>query len=119
MDRPVWGGGCRQSFGLVGWRRQCWQGDCLRIGVKDIHIDDILAERTRQLADELSTAFVGLTVRCGRPVDSYVVDIAINATPCGTEPDDVLPFDPTELRSDSWVADTLRMPEITHLLFEA
>jgi shikimate dehydrogenase len=47
------------------------------------------------------------------------VDIAVNATPSGMEPDDALPFDPTELRRDCWVADTVLMPEMTHLLLEA
>jgi shikimate dehydrogenase len=88
-------------------------------GAKHLFIDDLSMERAQRLADELTAAFVGVKAQSGRPENLHVIDIAVNATPCGTEPDDVLPFDPTELRPDSWVAETLLMPEITHLMFEA
>ncbi len=88
-------------------------------GVKSLYIDDLSSDRAGKLVADLSTAFGGLQVRSGRPQDLRVVDIAVNATPSGTEPDDALPFDPTELRKDAWVADTLLLPEVTRLLSEA
>ncbi|HXP96788.1 MAG TPA: hypothetical protein VN809_08760, partial [Telmatospirillum sp.] len=88
-------------------------------GVKRLFIDDQSDERAQKLAGELAAAFVGVKAQSGRPTNLHSVDIAVNATPCGMEPDDDLPFDPTELRSDSWVADTILIPEITHLMAEA
>lgn len=88
-------------------------------GVKSLFIDDLSEVRANRLVGDLKAAFAGLDAQGGRPADLHVVDIAVNATPCGTEPDDMLPFDPTLLRKDSWVADTLLLPEVTQLLFEA
>jgi shikimate dehydrogenase len=88
-------------------------------GVKTLFIDDLSGERRERLVGELGSAFPGLTIRSGPPNDPLDVDVAVNATPCGMEPDDVLPFDPGQLRSGCWVADTILMPETTQLLFEA
>lgn len=88
-------------------------------GAKRLYVDDLSEDRAQRLVEELMAAFVGVKAQSGRPANLHCVDIAVNATACGMEPDDVLPFDPTELRPDSWVADTILIPEVTQLLFEA
>ncbi|WP_158240449.1 VOC family protein [Telmatospirillum siberiense] len=88
-------------------------------GVKSLYIDDLELERSERLAKDLKAAFSGLLVYTGKPADPQTVDVAVNATPSGTEPDDALPFDPSELRKGAWVADTLLLPEVTQLLSEA
>lgn len=88
-------------------------------GVKRLYVDDLIPDRAERLAGEIAKAFPAVETGCGRPADLKSVDVAVNATPCGTEPDDVLPFDPANLRPGCWVADTHLLPDTTHLLFEA
>jgi shikimate dehydrogenase len=46
-------------------------------------------------------------------------DIAINASPCGMNASDPLPFDPTRLAPTAYVADVVTEPELTPLLAAA
>lgn len=88
-------------------------------GVKSLYVDDLETERCERLVHDLKGAFDGVLAQAGKPLDPLLIDVAVNATPSGTEPDDALPFDPTELRKGAWVADTLLLPEVTRLLSEA
>lgn len=81
-------------------------------------LSDIDRDRVAKLAAELGKAFPALAVQIGVP-DPNTVDIAINATPLGSSPDDPLPFDPQRLRSGTTVADVVMVPPQTALLDRA
>ncbi|MBL6945190.1 MAG: hypothetical protein ISR47_00970 [Rhodospirillales bacterium] len=87
-------------------------------GARHLTIRDFDEERARQLNDDLKSMFPELSVSVGDP-DREQVDLAINATPAGKAPDDPVPFDPSRLRTDAAVAETIIFPEETRLLLEA
>ncbi len=89
-----------------------------KAGAKHLTIQDFDDRSAQQLSADLQKLFPEISVLVGEP-DPHLVDLAINATPAGKAPDDPVPFDPSRLREDAAVAETIIFPEETRLLLEA
>ena len=83
-------------------------------GVGHLTIRDLDEARAASLVQRLAAYWPG-RVAAGTP-DSQTIDLAINATPAGLNPDDPLAFDPAALRADAVVADIIMKPPTTKLL---
>ena len=70
------------------------------------------------LADRLRLNYPGLKLSLGSN-DPLGFDIAINATPLGTYPDDPLPMDPSRLSQSVLVGEVVLKPETTAFLAAA
>jgi len=74
--------------------------------------------RQRALLADLSRFYPNLAVFDRLPADR-TIDIAINASPTGMQPNDPYPYPPEELGSASIVADAVTKPAVTRWLTEA
>jgi shikimate dehydrogenase len=84
-------------------------------GVKQLYLTEVNGERAGAIRERLARhypkASVAVVERAPEPVD-----FAINATPCGLQPGDPLPFDPAALAATTVVCDIIMKPRETALL---
>jgi len=90
-----------------------------RYGIQRIAISDADEENARRLVSDLVQAYPEIEISQGQPRDKGTVQIAVNATPLGREPEDPMPFNPADLPPETWIADVVARPDMTRLLFEA
>jgi shikimate dehydrogenase len=87
-------------------------------GVERLYLTEANGARAQAVAQRLAQFYPKLPVEivaaCPGPVD-----FAINATPCGLQPQDPLPFDPTILSDRTIVCDIIMKPRDTALLTAA
>ena len=83
-----------------------------------IAIAEVDRDRRNRLASEIAAAFPNIKVSQGWS-DPHVLDIAINATPCGLHEGDPLSFDPADLRRDATVVEIIMKPAVTQLMAKA
>jgi shikimate dehydrogenase len=84
-------------------------------GVKRLYLTEIDEERAAASHARLGRYYPQTPIELvDRPPGP--VDLAINATPCGLQPDDPLPFDPTTLAERTIVCDIIMKPKETRLL---
>lgn len=88
-------------------------------GASSIAISDADENSAGDLVSDLLRAYPAIKVSYGQPVDMKAVQIAVNATPLGREPEDPMPFNPADLPPETWIADVVARPDMTRLLFEA
>ncbi|CDX33822.1 Shikimate dehydrogenase substrate binding domain protein [Mesorhizobium sp. SOD10] len=87
-----------------------------KTGCRSLRVSDVDSVRAQALANDISKRYSGFDIRASdsRLID---VDLLINATPCGLNPDtDPLPVDISELRPSIMVADIIMKPRETPLL---
>jgi shikimate dehydrogenase len=84
-------------------------------GVKRLYMTELNKARATAIHERLAHYYpkVPIQVVDGPPGP---VDFAINATPCGLEPDDPMPFDPATLSGETIVCDIIMKPPETRLL---
>lgn len=85
-------------------------------GARSLSITDVSESRVQELMARLSGAGTTVTAGDGPTGDT---DVAINATPCGLQPDDPLPFPIAGLPGHCVVADIIMKPVMTPLLIQA
>src|SRR5690606_25151323 len=82
----------------------------------------IVANRTQEAAERLiaivNQRFPRVSARLGDVPDKNV-DIAVNASSLGMNPEDSLPFPVTELRAGATVAEVIMHPHVTPVLAAA
>jgi len=84
-------------------------------GAKQLYLTEVNRERMTAIRARLAQYYPGTQVALvDRPPGP--VDFAINATPCGLQPDDPLPFDPALLPERTVVCDIIMKPRETRLL---
>lgn len=83
----------------------------VRAGAARLAIHDEDATRRDALIDRLAT--LGTTEVIAGSRDPSGFALAINATPCGMDENDLLPLDPSGLEADTWVGDVITVPEVT------
>lgn len=88
-------------------------------GVNRIAVSDPDETSARNLVSDLAHAYPAIENSYGQPLDMETVQIAVNATPLGREPEDPMPFNPADLPPETWIADVVARPDMTRLLFEA
>lgn len=86
----------------------------LEAGVRSIAIHDLEGARVSALLAKLSHLGEGRAYFAEGVSDTFT--IAVNATPCGMAPGDLLPFDVSLLGSHCLVAEAIMMPALTKLL---
>jgi shikimate dehydrogenase len=91
---------------------------CAKAGAGEIALTDTRAEAVERLADRLRQNYPGLKLSLGSN-DSSDFDIAVNATPLGTYPDDPLPMDPSRLSPSALVGEVVLKPATTAFLAAA
>jgi shikimate dehydrogenase len=91
---------------------------CAKAGAGEIALADTRAEAVERLADRLRQNNPGLKLSLGSN-DPSDFEIAVNATPLGTYPDDPLPMDPSRLSPPVLVGEVVLKPAITPLLAAA
>lgn len=91
----------------------------LSAGVAWLGIFDVNGALAAALAMRLQQRFTDCTVVPLRAPSDAACDIAVNATPLGMEPGDVLPFEPASLAAGTLVADVIMQPAETPLLRRA
>nr|AXL05751.1 shikimate dehydrogenase [uncultured bacterium] len=90
----------------------------LAAGVRTLSVSDVDSARLDGLRARLDAHWPNRTVTSTEPrLDG--VDIVVNATPLGLNPEDPLPFPPAALPADCVVADIIMKPRETRLLREA
>lgn len=84
-------------------------------GVASLAITDLATDRVMACRDRLAAVFptIPVTICAGPPAD---VDLAVNATPCGLQPNDPLPFDPVQLPPDVMIGEVIMSPPETALV---
>jgi shikimate dehydrogenase len=84
-------------------------------GAARLYLTELNEERAAAIHDRLARHYPRTAVEL---VDASPgpVDLAINATPCGLQPDDPLPFDPAALAERTIVCDIIMKPRETRLL---
>jgi shikimate dehydrogenase len=91
---------------------------CAKAGAGEIALYDTRAETTERLAERLRLNYPGLKLSLGSN-DPSDFDIAVNATPLGSYPDDPLPIDPSRLSTSALVGEVVLKPAITPFLAAA
>jgi shikimate dehydrogenase len=91
---------------------------CAKAEAAEIALYDTRAQATEQLAERLQLNYPHLNVSLGSN-DPSGFDIAVNATPLGTYPNDPLPFDPSRLSPSALVGEVVLKPERTAFLAAA
>jgi shikimate dehydrogenase len=91
---------------------------CAKAGAEEIALYDTRVGAANPLADRLQANYPGLKFSLGSN-DPLGFDIAINATPLGTYPDDPLPMDPSRLSQSVLVGEVVLKPETTAFLAAA
>jgi shikimate dehydrogenase len=84
-------------------------------GVARLYLSEARRERAAALAERLAHYYPSLPVQLVEAPPGRV-DFAINATPCGLQPGDPLPFDPSRLAAETIVCDIIMKPKDTALL---
>jgi shikimate dehydrogenase len=87
-------------------------------GVERLFLTEIDRDRAAALAERLIRYYPKLSVEIVA-TPPLPVDFAVNATPCGLQPGDPLPFDPTRLPESTIVCDIIMKPKETALLAAA
>lgn len=87
----------------------------LEAGVQRLHLREPDQLKAAELLRRLQLHWPG-RVALDRDKSIRDVDLLINATPLGLQPDDPLPFDPAVLAAGTWVADIIMKPAETRLL---
>jgi shikimate dehydrogenase len=87
-------------------------------GVARIAITETDRARGARVIERLGRFYPHLAVELTANCEG-AVDFAINATPCGLQPDDPLPFDPRPLGDSTVVCDIIMKPRETALLLAA
>jgi shikimate dehydrogenase len=82
---------------------------CAKAGAGEIALTDKRADAVEGLADRLRQNYPGLKLSLGSN-DPSDFDIAINATPLGSYPDDPLPMDPSRLSRSALVGEVVLKP---------
>jgi shikimate dehydrogenase len=87
-------------------------------GVERLYLTELDSARARAVAERLHRFYpkVPISVVATPPGP---VDFAVNATPCGLQPGDPLPFDPARLAAPTVVCDIIMKPRDTALLERA
>ena len=130
-NTDCWGFAESVRVGLPGVRRdavlQCGAGGAgaavahalLALGVKDLRIFDVDADKAQALVRQLEAP--GIVVRAiSDPAQEMAgVDGIVNTTPVGMDKYPGTPIDPGALRADQWVADIVYFPRITELIAKA
>jgi shikimate dehydrogenase len=87
-------------------------------GVSQLVVEERDDARAEACLARLAAAYPAVALgRVARLPDD--VDLAVNATPCGLQPTDPLPFDPVVLKPGSFVAEVIMSPPTTKLLARA
>ncbi|MGY1706732.1 shikimate dehydrogenase family protein [Geodermatophilus sp. SYSU D00697] len=89
-----------------------------RSGVAALVVLNRTSERAERLAAEVRRVHPGLPVSTD-PGELAAVDVVVNATRLGLDPDDALPLDIGALRPGALVADIVMQPDTTALLAAA
>ncbi|MGH8675979.1 MAG: shikimate dehydrogenase family protein [Burkholderiales bacterium] len=84
-------------------------------GAARIFLHDADAARAASMAQRLKEHYPAVAVQVADKPPARV-DYAINATPCGLQPGDAMPFDPVQLPRDTMVCDIIMKPRETRLL---
>ena len=91
---------------------------CAKAGAGEIALSDTRAEAVERLAERLRLNYPDLKLSHGSN-DPAGFDVAVNATPLGTYPNDPLPFDPWRLSPSALVGEVVLKPETTGFLAAA
>ena len=91
---------------------------CAKAGAREIALTDTRAEAAERLAERLRLNYPSLKLSLGSN-DPSGFDIAVNATPLGTYPDDPLPMDPSRLSPSVLVGEVVLKPAMTPFLAAA
>jgi shikimate dehydrogenase len=91
---------------------------CAKAGAGEIALTDMRAEATERLAERLRKNYPDLKISLGMN-DPSGFDVAVNATPLGTYPDDPLPLDPSRLSPSALVGEVVLKPATTAFLAAA
>ncbi len=91
---------------------------CGKAGAGEIALIDTRADAVERLADRLRQNYPDLKLSLGSN-DPSDFDIAVNATPLGTYPDDPLPMDPSRLSPSVLVGEVVLKPATTPFLAAA
>ncbi len=89
-----------------------------KAGAREIALTDMRAVAAERLAERLRRNFPNLELSLGSN-DPSGFDIAVNATPLGTDPGDPLPMDPSRLSPSALVGEVVLKPAITPFLAAA
>jgi shikimate dehydrogenase len=84
-------------------------------GVKRLYLTELNGERAAAIHSRLGRYYPQTPIELVDPPPGPV-DLAINATPCGLQPNDPLPFDPATLSERTIVCDIIMKPKETKLL---
>ena len=91
---------------------------CAKAAAGEIALTDTRAEAAERLAERLRLNYPDLTLSLGSN-DPWGFDVAVNATPLGTYPDDPLPMDPSRLSPSTLVGEVVLKPAMTAFLATA
>lgn len=84
-------------------------------GIARLYLTETDAGRANGVAQRIAQYYPSLPVEI-LAAPPGPVDFAVNATPCGLQPHDPLPFDPTTLNDQTIVCDIIMKPKDTALL---
>ncbi len=87
-------------------------------GIASLRLHDCDEGRLAALVDDLAREFPGLALDKG-PSGAGDYDVLVNATPLGMAAGDPLPFDLTDLRAETALADVILAPEVSPMLAQA
>jgi shikimate dehydrogenase len=87
-------------------------------GVERLYLSEAVHRRADAVAERLAIYYPTLPVAIVE-APPQAVDFAINATPCGLQPNDPLPFDPERFAPGTIVCDIIMKPRETALLAAA
>jgi shikimate dehydrogenase len=91
---------------------------CAKARAAEIALYDTRAQSAERLAERLRLNYPSLKLSLGSN-DPSNFDIAVNATPLGTYPNDALPMDPSRLSSSVLVGEVVLKPAMTPFLAAA
>jgi shikimate dehydrogenase len=91
---------------------------CAKARAAEIALYDPRAQSAERLAERLQVNYPSLKLSLGSN-DPSGFDIAINATPLGTYPNDALPLDPSRLSPSALVGEVVLKPAMTPFLAAA
>ncbi len=87
-------------------------------GISALYLSDIFPEKAEALAERLRSFYPESTI-LAQEVPPTHIDLAINASNSGLQPNDPLPFDPTFFEKHTVIADIIMKPKETALLQKA